>query len=129
MYKYLRLKSFHNSNGLLTAAEFKSIKFNIKRVFSIIAKKNSIRGKHAHKKCRQIFFCPSGKVELHLFDGKIKKRLILSKRSGAIIINKKVWVELKFLNNNTFLVVLCDQYFSEKDYIRDFSSYKRLFNK
>lgn len=129
MFKTLNLSKFYNKNGILTVAEFKSLNFKIKRVFSITAPKNSARGKHAHKKCRQIFFCPKGKIQVILFDGLNKKKITLSKTSKALLIPKKIWVELKFLNKHSFFIVLCDQYFQEKDYIRNFQVFKKQTTK
>ena len=125
MFKILNLPIFNNKNGILTVAEFKKLDFKIKRIFSITASKNSIRGKHAHKKCRQIFFCPKGKVEVTLFNGLKKKKITLSKASKGLMVHKKIWVELKFLTNNCFFISLCDQYFSEKDYIRNLEIFKK----
>ena len=129
MFKTLNLSKFSNINGFLTVAEFKTLNFKIKRVFSITAPKNSVRGKHAHKKCRQIFFCPKGKIEVTLFDGLNRKKINLSKTSKAILIPEKIWVELKFLNNDSFFIALCDQFFQEKDYIRSFHKFKKKMTK
>ena len=129
MFKTLNLSKFSNINGFLTVAEFKTLNFKIKRVFSITAPKNSVRGKHAHKKCRQIFFCPKGKIEVNLFDGLNRKKINLSKTSKAILIPEKIWVELKFLNNDSFFIALCDQFFQEKDYIRSFHKFKKKMTK
>ena len=125
MFKTLNLSTFYNKNGFLTVAEFKSLNFKIKRVFSITAPKNSVRGKHAHKKCRQIFFCPKGKIQVTLFDGLNRKKITLSRTSKAVLIPKKIWVELKFLKNVSFFIALCDQFFQEKDYIRNFREFKK----
>ena len=129
MFKNLNLTTFYNKNGILTVAEFKTLNFKIKRVFSIMAPKNSVRGRHAHNKCRQIFFCPKGKIEVILFDGLNKKKILLSKTSKALLISKKIWVELKFLSKDSFFIALCDQYFQEKDYIRNFQMYKKQMSK
>jgi len=125
MFKILNLSTFNNKNGILTVAEFKKLDFKIKRIFSITASKNSIRGKHAHKECRQILFCPKGKIEVTLFNGSKKKKIILSKASKGLLVYKKVWLELKFLTDNCFLIALCDQYFLEKDYIRNLDTFKK----
>ena len=130
MFKILNLSTFNNKNGILTVAEFKKLDFKIKRIFSITASKNSIRGKHAHKECRQILFCPKGKIEVTLFNGLKKKKIILSNAAKGLLVYKKVWLELKFLSNNCFLIALCDQYFLEKDYIRNLDTFKKeIINK
>ena len=129
MHKILNLAKFYNKNGTLTVAEFKSLKFNIKRIFSVLAPKGAIRGQHAHKKCRQILYCLYGKIEITILSEIRKKKIILSKSSKAVLIPKMTWVKLKFLKKNSLCIVICDQYFLEKDYIRSFDLYKKLIKK
>ena len=67
--KKINLPIINEKNGSLFFLENKTGKFKIKRVFFVNAKKNSIRGKHAHKKISQIMICLSGKVEIICDDG------------------------------------------------------------
>ncbi len=119
----IKLKKIISRNGILTVAQ---MKFPIKRVFTISAKKNSERGFHAHKKCRQILFCPSGKIKVNLFDGLKKKNIILSGSQNALLIPTYIWASQKFLSNNSVLVVLCDKLFSEDEYIRNIDVFKNI---
>ena len=96
------LKKVVSKNGTLTVAQLKK-KFNIKRVFTITANKNALRGSHAHRYCSQILFCPYGKIEINIFDG-----------------------TQKFIIKNSVLIALCDKKFSEKDYIRNIKIFNKL---
>ena len=124
--KTLKLKKIKSKNGLLVVAEFK---FPIKRVFTVLANKNSKRGYHAHKKCRQLLFCPHGSIKIELFDGYKYKTITLNKSKNAILIPTYIWASQKFLSNNSVLIVLCDKIFSEKEYIRDINNFKKIIDK
>ena len=124
--KKFKLKKVVSKNGTLTVAQ---IKFPIRRIFTVIANKNSERGFHAHKKCRQILFCPYGKIRVNLFDGFSKKNIILSKSQNAILIPTFTWATQKFLLNNSVLVVLCDKLFSENEYIRNIDKFRKIKKK
>ena len=124
--KRFKLKIITSKNGVLTVAQ---IKFPIKRIFTILAKKNSERGFHAHKKCRQILFCPTGNIRVSLFNGSQKKNIILNKSKSALLIPTYTWASQKFLSDNSVLVVLCDKLYSEKEYIRNINTFKKLEKK
>jgi len=119
------LKKVVSKNGTLIVAQLKK-KFDIKRVFAITADKNALRGSHAHRYCSQILFCPNGKIEINIFDGKNKKKIYLSKPSQAILIPTMIWSTQKFLIKNSVLIALCSKNFSEKDYIRDIKIFNKL---
>tara|TARA_B110000008_G_C16754339_1_gene477988 strand:+ start:404 stop:814 length:411 start_codon:yes stop_codon:yes gene_type:complete len=124
---FIKLKMIKNINGLLLVFE-KYKRFNIKRIFSITAKKNSLRGQHAHKKCNQILIVPQGKIEVNLTNGKLKKKIILNSSSKALHIKPMIWASQKFLLSNSVLLVICDQNYSENDYIRKFEKYLKIKN-
>ena len=125
MFKKLKLKKIINSNGELTVAQLNS-NFIIKRIFSIKAKKNSIRGEHAHKKCRQILYCLEGEIKVELTNGLKKKTIILTPKSDAILIPCYTWASQKFNKRKSILNVICDKNFSESDYIRDYQKFLRI---
>ena len=39
-----------------------------------------------------------------------------------------IWATQKYKSNNTILLVLCDQEYSEKDYIRDYEEFLNYKN-
>ncbi len=127
MFRSIRIKKFTNSGGsLLPIYLNKLLGFNLKRFFILNGKKNTIRGKHAHKKCTQIFIPVRGKIELTLIK-KNKKKLILNPNSLKIIkVPPLTWCEIKFIDNNCVVIVLCDTKFSEKEYIRKFKNFSKF---
>jgi len=72
--KIIQFKKISASNGDLYVIKDSDLrKFSIKRFFTVVANKNSIRGKHAHKKCIQILNCPMGKIKVECIDKQKKK--------------------------------------------------------
>ncbi len=127
MFKSFKIKKYTKSNGSLVPIYLNKFpKFNIKRFFILFGKKNSIRGKHAHKKCTQIFIPIRGKTELKLIK-KSEKKLILNPHALKIIkVPPLTWCEIKFLDKNCVVIVLCDINFSEKEYIRKFKNFSKF---
>ena len=129
--KILTTRKIKHENGLITAYEkSKKINFNISRLFVVSANKGAIRGKHAHKKCIQLLTCLNGSVEVVCEDKKNqKKKFILNNSSKYLIIPKMVWCTQKYLKKNTILAVLCSHKYDGKDYIRNYSIFKKFQKK
>lgn len=112
--------------GVVIAAEGAAdAPFAIARVFTVCAPVDSMRGDHAHRQCRQFMFCPRGAVDVGLDDGANRKRFRLARDNLALYVPAMIWNVVSFLAPETVLVVLCDQPFSEDDYIRDYDLYRR----
>ena len=127
--KIIKFKKFIDKNGTLIPIYLKNFhNFKIKRFFILLGKKGFIRGNHAHKKCSQIFIPISGSVKIEVLS-KTKKIYNLSKNMDKILIVPPMsWCKLKFLKNNSSLLVLCDVEYSEKEYIRDFNVFLKKTN-
>ena len=123
--KTFKLRKITNSNGSLIPVDLKKFqKFKIRRLFILYGKKNDIRGDHAHKICSQIFIPISGKIKLEIFNKKIKKEMILSlKRKQGVIVGPLNWCTIRFLENSSSIMVLCNYKFLEKEYIRNFKNF------
>ena len=115
---------FDDGNYLIVLEEGKEIPFSLSRVFFVRAKKNSVRGKHAHKKCSQLMTCVSGSIEILCDDGVEKITYLLDSPSIGLYIKPGVWAEQKYLQDNTVLAVFCDRAFEKGDYIYDYDEFK-----
>ena len=123
-------KIFHNNGSIIVLEEKAQYKFNFKRIFYVFAGKNKIRGNHAHKKCIQLINCLNGSVEITCEDLKRKKyKFFLNDPKKYLIIQSMIWSTQKYLKKNSIVSVLCSEKFSEKDYIRNYSSYVKLSKK
>jgi UDP-2-acetamido-3-amino-2,3-dideoxy-glucuronate N-acetyltransferase len=99
-------------------------KFNFKPVRIYLIKNihsKNVRGKHAHKKTRQIFFCISGSVTINFYNkhGLLKSIKLNEKKNLSLITLRPVWLELCNFSKSCNLLVLADKKFSKKDYIND----------
>ena len=112
-----------NGTGVLSIFEESNLPFSLRRVFTIKADKDEIRGKYAHKECSQILKCVSGEVDVILKDGFSKEILTLNVMDGGILIPPGIWAEQIYKQDGTVLLVLCDQLYSENDYIRSVDEY------
>tara|TARA_X000001036_G_scaffold422716_1_gene445929 strand:- start:361 stop:780 length:420 start_codon:yes stop_codon:yes gene_type:complete len=120
-FKYI---SENIEQGAMKVFESDDLPFALKRVFTVIgAKKGAKRGNHAHKICNQILCCISGRINLICDNGVDKINIILDSRSEAILVPSGIWAEQEYLDNNSALIVFCDQPFDEDDYIRSYKEY------
>ena len=110
--------------GDLVPIEFKKkLNINIERTFIVFGENNVIRGNHAHKKCNQFLCCINGICEIDCDDGRNSNINILKSPSTILKIPNMIWSSQKYKSNNTILLVLCDQEYSESDYIRDYEGF------
>ena len=125
------LKSFNFPNiveekerGYIRVFESTQFPFKIKRVFSVVnTLSGEKRGEHAHKKCNQLLCCVSGKIKLICDDGNKKFEKLLSQGGDAILVPQGIWAEQTYLKTNSVLIVFCDQFYDESDYIRDYKTF------
>tara|TARA_B100000212_G_scaffold325134_1_gene286563 strand:- start:1613 stop:2032 length:420 start_codon:yes stop_codon:yes gene_type:complete len=120
------LTSHNNNSGNLVPIEFlKDLNTEIKRSFIISSdKENIIRGKHAHKDLNQFLICLRGTCKIICDDGITKKNFTLNRPDQVLYIPNHIWSEQNYINKSTILLVFCDDYFKESDYIRNYSDFK-----
>ena len=121
------VKTFSHKNGkIIVFQKSKDIQFKFKRVFVVKSNKNNIRGKHAHKKCIPLLNCPTGSVEIVCErQNKSKKKFLLNNPKKYLIVPPMVWCTQNYKMNNSILMVICNQKFSEKDYIRNYKDFTK----
>ena len=130
--KKIKFKIYKNNTGLLIPFSFsKDTPFKPKRIFIIYGKKNSIRGDHAHLKCSQFLVPIFGSMTVYYENkkGKFSKFLSFAKKD-YLLIKPNTWCKIKFNTSNSKLMVFCDREYEFKDYIEEYSHFKkRLKNK
>ena len=115
--KKIKLETHSDQRGILSFVE-NVHNFKIKRAYFIYnLKKDLPRGRHKHKKNKQIFICMQGKVLLKIINGNAKKNYLLKKPNEAVILDPKDWHEIVPKSKNTIILVLASEKFSERDYI------------
>lgn len=126
-----KLLSFQNKiderGGLVIAESGKEIPFEIKRVFySFNIPDSKSRGAHAHYKCHQVLFAPSGRYKVELKDGVNTRVVVMDDPLKGLHIQPGIWAsEFEFEPNAICMVLASDQY-DEQDYIRDYNEYLKF---
>jgi dTDP-4-dehydrorhamnose 3,5-epimerase-like enzyme len=130
MGKYI-FKSYKKKSGTLVPFSFKKdIPFKTKRVFMIYGNKNFTRGNHAHKKCSQFIVPLFGKMELNCENSKSKIKTTLNyKNNKGYLLKPKTWCKIKFLTNNSIVMVFCDYEYQFKDYIENYKKFLKIIKK
>ena len=125
----IQLDFFDQINGSLCVYEkFDNLHFQIKRVFTVKADKSIVRGHHAHKRCAQILVCLRGSIRVCCDDGQNKSIYNLDRMDRALVIPPLIWASQTYEEDDSILMVLCDHYYEENDYIRNhdqFLTYKQ----
>lgn len=127
-YKILKFKIMGDNRGsLISLEQLKNIPFKIKRVYYIFDTKTDIvRGKHAHTKLQQVAICVNGSCNFLLDNGKDKKNIKLNSPDKGLYIGKNIWREMSNFSKDCVLMVLANQYYDEKEYIRDYNEFLKI---
>ena len=129
--KKTKLKIFSDNTGSLIPISLKKdIPFNTKRIFIIHGKKNRIRADHAHYRCSQFLIPLYGTIIVDYISkkGKFKKTLSL-KKNNTLLLEQMTWCKIKFLTDNSKLMVFCDMEYDASDYIRKYTNFLTLIKK
>lgn len=116
--------------GYLSFMEGKNhIPFTIKRIYYIYdVIKNAVRGKHAHKKTKQVLFCIQGTITIILDNGKDKEAITLNKPNQGIFLDTMMWHEMVAFKPGTVLLIVASDIYKPEDYIRDYKTYLEEVN-
>lgn len=108
----------------------RDIDFNIKRIYYITKVPEGVRrGFHAHKKLKQLLFCPYGRIQLILENENGREEIELSDPSVGVVIDKCTWREMLWLQKDSVLCVAASDYYIVDDYIRDYEEFRELLNR
>ena len=125
--KIKKFKSFKDRTGYLRPfydhSHFK--KFKLKRFFLLYGNKEYPRADHAHKKCNQILIPIAGTIKIEITNKKNKKtNFVLSHQNKKfLIVPKYHWIKIKFKDNKSILLTLCDFRYDKKEYIQNFKNF------
>jgi dTDP-4-dehydrorhamnose 3,5-epimerase-like enzyme len=120
----IQFPTFKDSNGTLGVYESGDhVPFEIKRVFTVSAQANDVRGEHAHKKCKQLLICVAGEIRVDCDDGSQVTQYLLKDMSAGLLVPPGVWAREEYLTDYSVLMVLCDRRYEEGDYIRDYNEF------
>lgn len=114
---------------LISVTENEHIPFPIKRVFWVYLNDLMIRGKHAHRKCRQVMYCVKGKVIARLYQvneqNRIAKeaKITLTEQSLGLLIELFTFIDYTTVDSKeAIVVVLASEPYDPEDIIEYRSS-------
>lgn len=121
----IEIKEIKSPGGSLSYFEFgEELKFEIKRIYYIYNfSEQNRRGFHAHKKLKQVMFCPHGKIEVEFNNGKEEEKYLLDSPTKILIVEKGYWREFVSLEEGSILCVGASDIYDENDYIRNYDDY------
>lgn len=124
-YELIDFKIRGDERGSLVALESAAeVPFEIKRVYYIFGtQKNVVRGRHAHRKLKQIIFCPHGSCDFILDDGKERRTLRLGSPNRGLYLKSNIWREFTNFSEGCVVMVLASEHYDETDYIRDYDQF------
>jgi len=127
-YELIEIKTLYaeknDFGGLSVIEEGKDFPFSIKRIYYIHGAKGHVtRGNHAHKKLKQLLFCPYGNVKVCLDNGSEKKEVALDAPEKGLIIMPCLWRSIEYVEDNSVLCVAASECYNEDDYIRDYAEF------
>ncbi len=125
MIRILGVRSFKDERGSLGVIESNlDIPFEIRRIYYLFKNcQDKNRGSHAHKKLKQVYIALSGSCVIEFDDGNKKFEYKLNNPVEGLYIDQVVWREIKNISHDCVLLVLADDFFQEKDYIRNYEEF------
>lgn len=104
------------------------IPFDVKRVFFVYdIPHGKTRGMHAHKRCHQFLVAASGSFDIQLDDGKNKKSISVNRPIQGIHVLPGIWSKEYNYSSGAICLVLASEIYTEDDYIRKYSDFKKMY--
>lgn len=107
--------------------ESNQIPFKIVRTYWIYdVPGGEIRGAHAYKSLQEVIIALSGSFDVVLHDGDVQKTFSLNRSYYGLYVPKMVWRHMDNFSTNSLALILADQPYNEKEYLRDYDEFKKL---
>lgn len=121
-------KVLGDERGQLVAIESGvNIPFEVKRVFFIYGTQPNVsRGQHSHLKTKQYLLAVRGSCKVTLDDGQEKKTFLLDRPDVGLFQDAMIWGSMHDFSSDCVLLVLANEHYDERDYIRSYQDFQRL---
>ena len=125
--KLIALSKIQNRSGNITVLENgHNMPFDTKRIFYLYdIPGGESRGAHAHKECHQFIIATSGSFEVKLEDGNDKLIVSLNQPNIGLHIPPGIWASEVNFSGGAICLVLASHAYKEKDYIRNYTEFKK----
>ena len=118
----IQLVSYTDERGTLSPIDLVEAGFTSVRSFVVTAPAGTARGRHGHRKCRQLLMRVSGTIEVEVRCGAGVETIRLSadpQEQRAILIEPGVWAEQRYLTDDATLLVFADRPYDPSDYVME----------
>ena len=124
--RLIKLNEIENTQGSIVAPNFNNdIPFKPRRIFYIYdIPTGKSRGAHAHVECNQFIISAMGSFDVKLDDGKDAMKINLNRPHTGLLIPAGIWASEINFSSGGICLVITSELFYEKDYIRDYQSFK-----
>ena len=123
----IQFQKHGDHGGMLVALEQeRNVPFEIRRVYYVYATEPNVhRGRHAHRRLKQLAVAVRGSVTILLDDGTGPVEVVLNDPAQGLLLGDMVWRELYDFSDDCVLMVLADQAYDPADYILDYDEFLR----
>jgi len=124
-YELIEFQKLGDEFGELVVAECgKHIPFDVKRIFYIYGTKPGVvRGRHANRKSSFLLINMFGSVKIKVDTGKKKEIIDLNRPNVGVYLDKMVWKDMYDFSEGSCLLVLSDELYDSKEYVRDYQEF------
>ncbi len=121
------IPSFRDGRGELNVVEAsKQCGFDVRRVYYFYqSAQDVVRGKHAHKKLKQLMICLKGAVDIKITDAQGDHHFTLDNPNQGLLVQAGCWRELQNMQPDTLVEVLASEEYDESDYIREYGDFQK----
>ena len=126
----IQFQKHGDHGGMLVALEQeRNVPFEIRRVYYVYATEPNVhRGRHAHRRLKQLAVAVRGSVTILLDDGTGPVEVVLNDPAQGLLLGDMVWRELYDFSDDCVLMVLADQPYDPDDYITDYDLFLKEVN-
>ena len=126
----LELDKHHQERGNITVVENGyTIPFDVKRVYYLYdIPGGESRGGHAHKELHQLIVAVSGRFNVMLDDGNVRRTFTLNRPYQGLLVVPGIWRTLDDFSSGSVCLVLASMLYSETDYIRKYDQFLKYKN-
>ena len=125
--RFIEFEKRGDEFGWLIALEAeRNIPFPIRRAYCILGTLPGVRrGRHAHRKLRQVMVCLAGRCVVLLDDGRTAEEVTMAGSERGLVLEPMIWHEMYDFSADCVLLVLADAWYDEGDYIRDYGAFRK----
>lgn len=103
------------------------IPFDIKKVLVVSGMKpGDVRGNHAHRQTQEVVVAIRGGCDFEIDDGTAKHTVTLNGIKQGLLLPPRVWRTFTNFQKDTILLVIADQEYDEKEYVRSYEDFRKM---